>query len=127
MNCNGFGFRKGDTDYVHFRAYRSAFLDGAYEEELLMPSNLPYLDKTPDQKDELILFANKVSFFDGGPGEDYTIINIYSVCDYALNRTENLFTMAFLTTVIAIFVEIVMALIFVIHKIRRKGHSHHNF
>ena len=106
------------VDYIHFYAHRSAFLDGAYEEELLMPSNLNYLDKASAQNDGLVLFANEVSAYNGKKREDYTIVNIYSVCDYALAKSNRLIAIAVNSTLIAGFVEIVMALIFAIHKIR---------
>lgn len=119
--CNRAGnVRLNETDYVHFHAYRSAFLDGDYQEELLIPSNLTYLDKVPEQNNNLVLFAKPVSSYDNNQGTSYTIIQIYSVCDYSLTRSENLIAIAVIATIIAGFVEIVMALIFIIHKIRRR-------
>ena len=106
------------VDYIHFHAHHSAFLDGDYEEDLLMPSNLSYLDKASAQNDGLVLFANEVSAYNGKNGEYYTIVNIYSVCDYALTKSNRLIAIVVSSTLIAGFVEIVMALIFAIHKIR---------
>ncbi len=108
-------------DYVHFHAHRSAFLDGDYDEELLMPSALTYLDKAPAQQDGLVLFAKEVSSLETEQGEDYTVIHIYSLCEYALTKREHLISIAFIVAVIAGFVEIVLVFIFAIHKFRRKG------
>lgn len=107
--------RLDGTDYVHFHAYRSAFLDGAYQEELLMPSNLTYLDKAPAQNSNLVLFAKEISYYDDNQGKSYTIVKIYSVCDYSLTGSENLIDIAVIATIIAGFAEIIMVLIFVIH------------
>lgn len=108
-------------DYVHFRAYRSAFLDSDYEEDLLVPSDLAYTDKVPTQKENLVIFANEVSSCDDKQGKYYTIINIYSVCDYGLTRAEHFIDIAVIATVVTVFVEIVMAIVFLIHKIRQKA------
>lgn len=104
------------VDYIRFHAHRSAFLDGDYEEELLMPRNLNYLDKASVQNERLVLFANEVSAYNGKNGEDYTIVNIYSVCDYAMTKSNRLIAIAANITLLAGFLEIVMALIFAIHK-----------
>ena len=109
------------TDYVHFRAYRSAFLDDCYKEELLIPSNLTYIDKVPTQKEGLVIFAKEVSSYKTKQGDYYTIVNIYSVCDYGLARSKRFMDIAVMATVTAVFVEIVMAILFLIHKIRQKA------
>ncbi len=108
-------------NYIHFHAYRPAFLDGAYEEELLMPTSLTYLDKVPAQRDRLVIFAKEVSNFDMGQGEKYKIISIYSVCDYALLKSKKFISIALNVTVIAGGLDITMVFIFVIHRTRRKN------
>ena len=110
-----------DIEYVHFYAYRSAFLDDSYQEDLLMPGNLTYLDKVPSQDDGLVIFAKKVSSYDDSQGKSYTIVNIYSVCDYGLTRSNDLIKIAVITTIIAAFAEIVMGIILLVHKILEKA------
>lgn len=107
-------------NYVHFHAYHPAFLDGAYEEELLMPSSFTYLDKVPEQQDGLVIFAKEVSSFDVNQGENYKIINIYSVCDYALAKSKKFIRIVLNVTIISGVLEILLVFILAIHRIRRK-------
>ena len=103
--------------YTHFHAYRSMILDGDYHEDLLVKSDSQYLDKVPDQDGDLIIFAKEVSSYHDLDGTSYTFIEIYSICDYTMDDAGRWPVIAILVTVLAVFIEVILVIIFIIHKI----------
>lgn len=103
--------------YTHFHAYRPMILDGAYHEDLLVKSDSQYLDKAPGQDEDLLLFAKEVSSYNDLHGTSYTFIEIYSVCDYTLDDMRQWPFIAILVTILAGFIEVILVIIFIIHKI----------
>ena len=85
-----------------------------------MPSSFTYLDKVPEQQDGLVIFAKEVSSFDVNQGENYKIINIYSVCDYALAKSKKFIRIVLNVTIISGVLEILLVFILAIYRIRRK-------
>jgi len=107
------------VEYLHFHAFRAAILDGSYIEDLLVRCDSEYLDKAPNQKEGLILFGKKESYYDDQGGISYTIIDLYSVCDCSTNDEATLFGFGnvILVTFIGILLEVVFLFIFASHKL----------
>lgn len=106
------------VEYMYFHAHRDAILDGDYNEDILVRYNSEYLDKTSGRTEELILFGNKLSTYNDIAGTRYTIIELYSICDYITgDNTFFGFFNALIVTALGFVFEIALILVYVIHKI----------
>lgn len=103
------------VEYLHFHAFRPMVIDGSYNEELLVRCDSEYLDKAPNKTEGLILFGKKESFYNDLRGTSYTLIELYSVCDYPLNYDAKVFGFfnAVIVTCFGIILEIILIFTFV--------------
>ena len=103
--------------YHHFQAYRKAILDGDYREDILVKSNASYIDKVPNQKEGLVIFATKMSYYtDEEKGMHYTIVALYSVCQYTGDVATRWVIRVILVTAMGVLIEFIMALVLLLHK-----------
>lgn len=106
------------VEYMYFHAHRDAYLDGDYDEDILVKYNSEYLDKTSGGTEELILFGNKLSTYSDTDGTSYIIIELYSICDHITgDNTFFGFFNALIVTTIGFVIELALILVYVIHKI----------
>lgn len=66
-------------EYVFFEAHREVILDGDYYENLIVSVEDEYIDKYPDEKGNLKIYAKELGFVYDSEQERYTIIDIYKI------------------------------------------------
>lgn len=66
-------------EYVFFEAHREVILDGDYYENLIVSVEDEYIDKYPDEKGNLKIYAKELGFVYDSKQERYTIIDIYMI------------------------------------------------
>lgn len=113
-------------EYIFFEAHREVILDGDYYENLIVSVDDEYIDKYPDEKGNLEIFAKELGYVYDSSQERYTIIDIYKI-DLCRQLTSGDWCFRALgVTIIVVPIVMVASLVwfigFIIHK-RKYGRS----
>lgn len=104
-------------EYLHFHAFRKVMIDGNYSEHLLASKDKAFLDKAIGQDEQLIVFGKRNGFYDVKQGKHYTMIEIYSVCNYDLGKADSTLFDSIRCEVISILIELVLGILLIISMI----------
>lgn len=114
-------------EYVFFEAHREVILDGDYYENLIVPIDDEYIDKYPDEKGNLKIYAKELGFVYDSEQERYTVIDIYMIdlCREHISSTwcwRALFVTIIVGSIILI-AGLVWLIGFIVHKKRNKNEA----
>lgn len=106
-----------NKEYLLFEAHREAFLDGDYYENLIVYIDDEYVDKYPDNKGNLEIFAKELGYVGDINQERYTLIDVYMI-DLCRQRVSGDWAWRALgITIIAVPVILVAGLVWLLHYI----------
>lgn len=111
-------------EYVFFEAHREVILDGDYYENLLVSVEDEYIDKYPDEKGNLEIYAKELGFVYDSGQECYTVIDIYMIDLCREQISSDLCWRALFVTIIAGPIILIAGLVWliglIVHKKRNK-------
>ena len=111
-------------EYVFFEAHREVILDGDYYENLIVSVEDEYIDKYPDEKGNLEIYAKELGFVYDSGQERYTIIDIYMIdlCREQISSTWcwRAFGVSIIVGPIILIAGLVWLIGLIVHKKRNK-------
>lgn len=108
-------------EYLHFHAFRQVMIDGNYSEHLLASKDKAFLDKAIGQDEQLIVFGKRKGSCEVDQGDYYTMIEIYSVCNYELGKADDTLFDSIRCEVVSILIELVLGILLIISMILSFG------